>query len=342
MQKYDISRSIEGHKNIFAATFVATILVLATFTTLFLVAAPVKADGTEPTWPNELDWVWLSDDKNEDGTADNFRDVNTTYYYFDEDYLYLRLYCYNNAELNNDSKDGRFKWFFDLDGDAYVKGGDSYLTEYLLFVEDSPPEDGIGELYLVWDTDDDGYYNEWEKGPDYWFNEEVTNPIYANFSIHGKFVDFWIRLENITDPDQVWLLWATDQENPNIDQAPEADRPDNAEFIPFVINDPPVANDDYYTTPEDTTLIVSAVDGVLKNDSDPQGDPLTAIKKSDPSNGILTAFNADGSFTYVPDAGYCGSDSFTYVANDSILESGIATVHITITCENDQPKTTNQ
>jgi len=79
-------------------------------------------------------------------------------------------------------------------------------------------------------------------------------------------------------------------------------------------NSPPTANDDSYTTEEDTTLSVS-VPGVLGNDSDPDGDSLSASVVSGPSHGSLS-LNADGSFTYDPDAGYNGSDSFSYEAAD--------------------------
>ena len=94
------------------------------------------------------------------------------------------------------------------------------------------------------------------------------------------------------------------------------------------VNDPPVANDDAYSTSQDTMLTVAAP-GVLGNDSDPDGDALTANLVSDVANGMLT-LSADGSFTYMPDAGFTGSDSFTYVANDGALDSNEATVTITV------------
>jgi hypothetical protein len=94
------------------------------------------------------------------------------------------------------------------------------------------------------------------------------------------------------------------------------------------VNDAPVANNDAYTTDEDTVLTVLAP-GVLGNDTDADGDPLTAALVSSTSNGTL-ALNADGSFDYTPNAGFNGSDSFTYHANDGTVDSNIATVNITV------------
>lgn len=94
-------------------------------------------------------------------------------------------------------------------------------------------------------------------------------------------------------------------------------------------NTPPVANPDTYSTLQGQTLTVAAP-GVLANDTDAQGDSLTAIKVTDPANGILSAFNADGSFTYVPNAGFAGTDTFTYKANDGLLDSNVTTVTIDV------------
>ncbi len=92
----------------------------------------------------------------------------------------------------------------------------------------------------------------------------------------------------------------------------------------------PAATDDSYDTGEDQTLTVDAVNGVLANDNDADLDTLTAVKVSDPAHGTLT-LNADGSFTYIPDAGYVGTDSFTYKAYDGLLYSATATVNLNVT-----------
>lgn len=84
------------------------------------------------------------------------------------------------------------------------------------------------------------------------------------------------------------------------------------------LNDPPVANDDAYTTTYETTLVVDAANGVLGNDSDVEHDPLTATLDSGPNNGAL-ALSFEGSFVYTPTAGFSGLDSFSYVASDGAL-----------------------
>ncbi|MDB6056434.1 MAG: repeat-containing protein, partial [Verrucomicrobiales bacterium] len=106
------------------------------------------------------------------------------------------------------------------------------------------------------------------------------------------------------------------------------------------VNDAPVAANDSYSTAEDTTLNIAAVTGVLANDSDVDGDTLTAVIVGNPSHGTVT-LNADGSFSYTPAANYNGSDSFTYQAKDSALNSATATVNITITAVNDAPVAAN-
>jgi VCBS repeat-containing protein len=102
-----------------------------------------------------------------------------------------------------------------------------------------------------------------------------------------------------------------------------------------VTNQAPTAAADAYTTAEDTALTAVAP-GVLANDSDPDGDTLSAVLVLGPSHGTLT-LNADGSFLYTPAADYNGSDSFTYRASDSTVESSPATVTITVSATNDAP-----
>ena len=79
-----------------------------------------------------------------------------------------------------------------------------------------------------------------------------------------------------------------------------------------VVNHAPTATDDSYLVAKGLKRIVS-VPGVLANDPDADGDTRTASLVSGPAHGTLK-FNANGSFTYTPAAGYIGSDSFVYSA----------------------------
>lgn len=95
------------------------------------------------------------------------------------------------------------------------------------------------------------------------------------------------------------------------------------------INDPPAATPDSYQMVQGGILSVAAP-GVLANDSDADGDALTAQQVTAPTQGTLS-FNGNGSFGYTPPASYKGGVSFTYQARDpSGALSPVATVSITV------------
>lgn len=100
--------------------------------------------------------------------------------------------------------------------------------------------------------------------------------------------------------------------------------------------EPPVAVDDEYETLEDVELVVSAEDGVLANDVDPDGDELTAVLVDSTANGSLQ-LNLDGSFVYTPNENFFGTDTFTYQASDAANLSNVATVTIDVIPVNDAP-----
>ena len=94
------------------------------------------------------------------------------------------------------------------------------------------------------------------------------------------------------------------------------------------VNDVPSASNDSYTTDQDVVLNI-APRRVLLNDSDADGDILSAAVATTPAHGTLV-LNANGSFSYTPAPGYSGSDSFTYRASDVLSSSAAATVTLTI------------
>jgi hypothetical protein len=93
-------------------------------------------------------------------------------------------------------------------------------------------------------------------------------------------------------------------------------------------NHPPVAVADSYNAMQETPLTIAGP-GVLANDTDADGDALTAVLVTSPAHGAVV-LAADGGFNYTPVAGYSGADSFTYKANDGKDDSGVATVTLTI------------
>ncbi len=97
-------------------------------------------------------------------------------------------------------------------------------------------------------------------------------------------------------------------------------------------NSPPTALDDSATTTEDTPVAVN----VLANDSDPDGDSLSVISTTSPTQGGSTAIESDGTVTYTPPAGYVGTDTFDYTISDGTATAA-ATVTVTIDTDNHAP-----
>ena len=105
-------------------------------------------------------------------------------------------------------------------------------------------------------------------------------------------------------------------------------------LISVLLNHPPMAMDDTYTIPAGTVLDVAAP-GVLENDTDVNiYDKITAtlVAESGPLHGELV-FNEDGSFTYTPDPGFFGVDTFEYVmhATPGLMDNYSDTAIVTIT-----------
>ncbi|CAN5891966.1 hypothetical protein BH23ACT11_BH23ACT11_21420 [soil metagenome] len=100
-------------------------------------------------------------------------------------------------------------------------------------------------------------------------------------------------------------------------------------------NATPKSTADAYTLEQDSVLTVDAP-GVLANDTDDDGDTLTAkLGQTNVANGTLK-LNPNGSFTYTPKQGFVGSDAFTYLANDGQADSQEAKVTIEVTEAPDQ------
>ncbi|MGV6818004.1 MAG: tandem-95 repeat protein [Thiotrichales bacterium] len=93
-----------------------------------------------------------------------------------------------------------------------------------------------------------------------------------------------------------------------------------------------------YQVTEDGALNVATASGLLINDYDADGDTLTVntTPVTNASNGALT-LNADGSFTYTPDANFSGTDSFVYEISDGNGGTAQAIATITVVSTQDPP-----
>jgi hypothetical protein len=92
------------------------------------------------------------------------------------------------------------------------------------------------------------------------------------------------------------------------------------------VNRPPVAKPDSATTTPGTAVTIN----VLKNDKDPDGDTLAVVLVSQPSNGTAVLDAVTQKVTYTPNAGFEGTDSFTYFATDGEANSDVVTVTVTV------------
>ena len=127
---------------------------------------------------------------------------------------------------------------------------------------------------------------------------------------NGRVYDFQVRAVNLRSP------------------GPQAE----GEAIPQA-NGPPVAVGDSTTTAEDTAIVIR----VLDNDSDVDGDSLSVIEVSTPSNGSVAITGAGTTVTYTPNANFHGSDLFTYKVSDGNGSTDTGTVTVTVTAVDDEP-----
>jgi len=91
-------------------------------------------------------------------------------------------------------------------------------------------------------------------------------------------------------------------------------------------NRPPTANPDSATTQQNTPVTIN----VVANDTDPDGDTLTVSGVTQGAHGTVTN-NGNGTVTYSPNAGFSGTDNFTYTISDG--HGGSATGQVSVTVQ---------
>jgi len=228
---------------------------------------PALASAVPSAWPST--WIYIQSDPDEGGATNDHRDVAATFYNVREGYLFLRMQNRADAGWPSTASQGkaRYKWFFDTaNNDGVVQGGSVRDAEFMIMLEDltlnaSDPtltRDQYGELTFLdaipyarfqprWDSTNPPHYtnNTPENAPSpspYWRRLLGTGTAgtggaqgvmgeNVGYRITGRFVDMYVKLSVIGSPNSLPVLWLTDQQDTNLDQAPCCDRPDDEQFI---------------------------------------------------------------------------------------------------------------
>jgi len=96
-------------------------------------------------------------------------------------------------------------------------------------------------------------------------------------------------------------------------------------MVPITVQqNTPIAVDDNSSVLVNNIVLID----VLANDSDPDGDAISIVSASAPTNG--TTLIVSGQIAYIPQAGYVGADSFTYIIEDTSGAQATATVRVNV------------
>jgi hypothetical protein len=235
---------------------------------------------------------------------------------------------------------GGFGIALDGSGNSYVTGngaGDIFVAKFdstgsFVWVKSAGGNAAVNDTGFGIGLDGSG--NSYVTGR---FQGTVTDP-----AIFGSGEPNETQLIGSTGANRIFIAkFAGDQDGDNVsdvlDNCPAVSNPTQSDVDGDGIGDAcdpnsfaPVANNDSYSTNQNTPLAVLGP-GVLGNDTD--ADPsttLTAVIVSNPAHAAAFTLNSNGSFSYTPAAGYNGPDSFTYRANDGQKNRNIATVSIKV------------
>ncbi|WP_426107126.1 Ig-like domain-containing protein [Massilia sp. TSP1-1-2] len=116
-------------------------------------------------------------------------------------------------------------------------------------------------------------------------------------------------------------------------------QPSNVATLTFdvaKVNYVPVLAGSTATVNEGASVVITP----LAHATDVNLDALAAIVVTQPAHGAI-AVNANGTWTYTPQAGYFGADRFTYKVNDGVYDSNLATVSLTVVQTNHAPVAVN-
>jgi Ca2+-binding RTX toxin-like protein len=208
-----------------------------------------------------------------------------------------------------------------------------------------PPNGGVGQ-YITgdgattaeataaqWDATPSGTFRIVDSG--LWDDTGIPVPVnrwvevYIEIDIAAQTYEFWADGQHYTpsdptgfrgDPTAIFGIV-------NLLEHPVGFYWDAVKISDAPFNDRPIARDDTFAVPFASPMQVPAP-GVLGNDSDPDGDPVTVSLLSQPAIGSVT-LNPDGSFAYAFPVDFVGTTSFSYKASDAGGDGNTATVTLT-------------
>ncbi len=252
-------------KRIFSVISVVMLIVMTLPAT-----SPPPVVAQPSGWPTIWTGL-ASDDNEHCETFRNVADMDgdgyALYYDVDSQYIYLRMETVTAPGWPSTGSQGaaRYKWWFSTAGAAaYVSGTSVYNAEFLLILEDRTDtsnvdgsRDQLGELTLMDDLANIGFAKRWNKGdsgayltgtPDNGGSSSLWKRAVGNgtagtggpqgvmgadigYRIDNGFVDMYVSRAALGNASSLCLIWATDNQNPNLDQAPNCDRPTGANCI---------------------------------------------------------------------------------------------------------------
>ncbi|MFK7738454.1 MAG: tandem-95 repeat protein [Pirellulaceae bacterium] len=269
------------------------------------------------------------------------------------DQLTYTIVSNNNATLVTPTVNGsqlELQLFADQNGEAIIEvratdlAGASITDTLTLTVTPVNDAPRLSEALPDLSVNEDGNNPSLDLSPQYFFDPDVdlngdtltftvisnSNPILVTPIINGDVLS--LSLNPNQSGTAVVSVRAVDGSGQEIT--------DTFNLVVNPIDDPPVTTEDSYSVARGETLITTDPqgliggpedDGVLANDSDPEGGNLAAVLVSGPSFASTFALNANGTFTYGHDfAEGQVTDTFTYRASDGNGQSVETTVTITI------------
>lgn len=185
------------------------------------------------------------------------------------------------------------------------------------------------------------------NGVQFTLNETGTGSGIFETALSGSYVDAGGATRNFTNLQLGQVLLASYTDNGRGDaKADSTDSSSATISVPVPSNSAPVARDNSYSTPEDESLSGNLISDASA-DSDADSDTLTLVNINGTSftvgapialsYGTLTITNANGAFTYTPNANDLSGDSFSYTISDGKGGFASATVTLGVTAVNDAP-----